>query len=201
MSDDRCRNGEKAGHRAPIILHSAFCISSASRGQALIESCIVIGLICLLLMGIFQLAQLFLAREILDYAAGRGARAKAVGFNDFMVEKTVHIGSIVNAGRISFPELPAPRSPLNQWNIERGLIPLYLHSDLYGQLDSILVYEDWDTIHTHCPNDQAAMLHFETSQDLPVRIFPAVFQAFYADTNITLRSSADIENHSLLYLQ
>ena len=172
-----------------------------AEGQALIESCIVIGLICLLLMGLFQLAQLFVAQEILDYAAGRGARAKAVGFNDFMVYKTVQIGSIPNAGRMTFPELPAPQTPANQWNIERGLIPLYLHSDLYGQLGSIMDYEDWDTIHTYCPSDQADMLHFEAIQELPIRIFSVVFRAFYADNNITMRGSADIENHCPLYLQ
>jgi len=85
-----------------------------AEGQALIESCIVIGLICLLLMGLFQLVQLFMAQEIMDYAAGRGARAKAVGFNDFMVAKTVCIGAIANAGALTFPERSSG-GPWVQW--------------------------------------------------------------------------------------
>ena len=53
-------------------------------GQAAIESIIVVGLILLIFIGIFELARLFAAEEILNYAAGRGARAATVGFNDFM---------------------------------------------------------------------------------------------------------------------
>ena len=169
-----------------------------AEGQALIESCIVIGLICLLLMGLFQLAQLFMAQEILDYAAGRGARAKAVGFNDFMVEKTVRIGAIANAGTLTLPERSGG-GPWEQWTrYESPRIPFYL---LYGQLDSPLNYALWDTIAWSCPAPDANILHFEVHQDVPLMFFSNVFKAFFSASAVPMQGVADIENHYPLYLQ
>ena len=64
------------------------------RGQALIESCLAIIVLCLVFAGLFQISQLFAAKEILDYSASRGARAKAVGFNEWMVRKVARVAAI-----------------------------------------------------------------------------------------------------------
>ena len=171
-----------------------------AEGQALIESCIVIGLICLLLMGLFQLVQLFMAREILDYAAGRGARAKAVGFNDFMVNKTVRIGAIANAGALTFPERTGG-GPWVQWtHNEAPRIPNYLQSDSW-RLDAILNYELWDTIAWSCPAPEATLLHFEVHQAVPLMFFSNVFKAFFSGSAVPMQGVVDIENHYPLYLQ
>jgi hypothetical protein len=171
-----------------------------AEGQALIESCIVIGLICLLLMGLFQLVQLFMAQEILDYAAGRGARAKAVGFNDFMVSKTVRIGAIANAGALTFPDRLAG-GPWVQWTgQESPRIPHYLQSDNWA-LDGILDYALWDTIAWSCPASDADILHLEVRQPVPLMFFSNVFKAFFAASAVPMQGVADIENHSSLYLQ
>jgi len=168
-----------------------------AEGQALIESCIVIGLICLLLMGLFQLAQLFMAQEILDYAAGRGARAKAVGFNDFMVSKTVRIGAIPNAGRMTFPERTGG-GPWTQWTCQESpRIPFYL---LYGQLDSPLNYTLWDTIFWSC-QETDNQLSFRVNQAVPLTFFSNVFRAFFSGSTVPMQGMADIENHYPLYLQ
>lgn len=174
--------------------------SHPREGQALIESCFVIGLICLLLMGLFQLAHLFIAQEILDYAAGRGARAKTVGFNDFMVTKTVRIGSIANAGALTFPARPGG-GPWAQWSsCESPRIPEYLMSDSW-QLDAILNYELWDSILWSCPAPTAPVLHFEVHQTMPLTIFSNVFRAFFAGSAVPMRGVAEIESHYPLYLQ
>ncbi len=171
-----------------------------AEGQALIESCIVIGLLCLLLMGLFQLAQLFVAREILDYAAVRGARAKAVGFSDFMVTKTVRIGAIPNSGALIFPER-AHGGPYAQWAInESPRIPHYLQSDDW-ELDFILDYELWDTIEWSCQAPVADNLHFEVAQPVPLMFFSNIFKAFFAGSAVPIHGMADIENHYPLYLQ
>jgi len=170
-----------------------------AEGQALIESCIVIGLICLLLMGLFQLAQLFMAREILDYAAGRGARAKAVGFNDFMVDKIVRIGAIANAGIMTFPE-QLDAGPLAQSAIERARIPLYLGADRHNQLDSILNYEEWPNLVIGYTSSDI-VLNFEVSQDMPIRFFPRLFGAFYASETVPMKGIVAMDNHYPLYLQ
>ena len=54
-------------------------------------------MICVIFMGIFQVSQLAVAREVLHHAAARGARARSVGFNAFMVQKSVRVAAIPNA--------------------------------------------------------------------------------------------------------
>jgi len=73
-------------------------------GQALIESCLAIAIICLIFFGLLQVSQLFAAREVLFHAAARGARAKTVGFNRFMVSKSARVAAIPNSGRMVTPE-------------------------------------------------------------------------------------------------
>ena len=151
-------------------------------------------------MGFFQLAQLFMAQEILDYAAGRGARARAVGFNDFMVTKTVRIGAIVNAGALTVPER-SDGGPWAQWSRnESPRIPYYLQSDS-RELDSILNYAHWDSIGWSCPASDADTLHFEVNQAMPLMFFSNVFKAFFSASAVPMQGKADIENHYLLYLQ
>lgn len=191
------------------ILHSAFYISSRSgqalkyalrltSGQALIESCLVIALICLILAGFFQLAQIYSAKEIISYACARGARAKTVGFNDFMVKKTVRVATIPNAGKMTFPE--AQGGPLGQMAIEHGRIPLYLSAEWY-MLDGILQYEDWETINCNYTDDNSLLFQFFVSQDLPLRYFPAFFRAFYRADSIPIGTELRLDNHALLYLE
>lgn len=190
-------------------------------GQSLIESCIVIGILCLLLMGLFQLSQFFMAQEILHYAAGRGARAKAVGFNEFMVFKTVRVGAIANAGPITSPEMaaqgPSPLTlnlgtrfqtrfpvsvssgPIAQRTVERSRIPLFLAADWSGQLSAILNYEDWSDIsYAYVEQASPSLLSFSVHQHFPLKF--AFHQAFYADETIPLTGAATLDNHYPLYL-
>lgn len=167
-------------------------------GQALIESCLVVALICLILAGLFQLSQLYSAKEITSYACARGARAKTVGFNDFMVRKAVLTGTIPNAGKITFPE--AQGGPLDQMAIERGRIPLYLGAE-WHMLDGILQYEDWETINYNYTDDNSFLLCFSVSQDLPLRYFPVFFRAFYRNDSIPIGTELEMDNHSSLYLE
>ena len=83
-------------------------------GQSLIESCLTIFLICLIFAGLFQLSQVFAAREILDYASICGARAKTVGFNRWMVRKVVRSAAIANAGKMIVPELEENDSEIRE---------------------------------------------------------------------------------------
>jgi len=167
-------------------------------GQALVESCIVIALVCLILSGFFQLSQLYAAKEISAHACFRGARAKTVGFNDFMVAKVVRTATIPNAGKMTFPEIYG--GPLGQMAMERGMIPLYLDAD-WSMLDGILQYEDWDTISCSCPDDLGPNLQFSVAQDMPLRFFPAMFGAFYDNNTIPVGTELEMDNHASLYLE
>ena len=160
----------------------------------------VIALICLVFFGVFQISQMFAAQEVLSYAAGRGLRAKTVGFNQFMVFKTVRIGAIPNAGRLINPGYAG--GPAAEEALEHARIPLYLAGEEYGQLPAILDYEFWNT-----PNeiDAAApvtgldgTLHLDISQDYPLQM--PFHRAFYGGDSVTLHGQADLDDHFPLYM-
>jgi hypothetical protein len=166
-------------------------------GQSLIESCIVLAAICLLFFGLFQVSQIFAAREVLDYAAGRALRSKTVGFNRFMVMKSLRVGSIPNAGQMTVP--PSAGGPAVQYAIERARIPLYLEAANGARLSAILGYEDWSTIRPSEPEALAdGTLHIEVSQDYPLRL--PMHRSFYAADSMPLTGESRIDSHYLLYM-
>lgn len=191
-------------------------------GQSVIESCFVIALICLLFTGLFQISQLFAAREILHHAAARGARAKTVGFNRWMVNKAVRVASIPNAGKMIEPPfenenlalrnaaatlragnfweyaLTAQPSSLQQ-SLEAARIPEYMASHNLPRSRWILDYEDWDTIHIDDHTSLASpIVHITVSQDYPLRM--PLHRAFYAADSVALEGDSYLENYYPLYI-
>ncbi len=136
----------------------------------MVESVIVMLVTCLVFFGLFQLAHGFARREILRHAAARTARARAVGFNHWMVTKVMRAAAIPNAGRLLQPDdaatadpalrqALATRAPGSLWDwalttapnlsrahLERARIPDYLDSANAARAGVILDYEAWETI-------------------------------------------------------
>ncbi len=167
-------------------------------GQALIESCLVIAFVCLIFFGIFQISQLFAAQEVLDYAAGRGARAITVGFNHFMVDKTVRVGAIANAGRMINPSYQG--GPSVEHALEVARIPLYLGAENQGQLGAILDYERWDTIHFGSASSVGdGTFRFSVDQEVSLTNNPFA-GAFCSDDSIDLHGENCLDEHFTLYL-
>lgn len=201
---------------------------SARAGQSIIESCLVIGLICVVSMIMLQVAEITSAREILYYATACSARCRTVGFNQFMVQKTGRVACIPNAGKMTVPDyrnedaflrtLIATRKsgslfidiagplppPSGQYAIEQANIPEYLYADNMARAEFYLNYADWDSIvfdpGTGALGDGTAFetLHVTARQEY--RLWVPLHRTFYAADTISLHGSADIENHYSLYL-
>ncbi len=197
-------------------------------GQSLIESLVVIILISLIFTAMLQISQLFAAREVLSHAAARGARAKTVGFNRWMVEKVVRVASIPNAGRMTEPPFQDPDRTLQdfmatlrpgemwtrvlgivpssmQYELERVRIPEYLASRDWPEADATLDYEHWNDIHAHVgaqlvsdTNGVISLIHVRVSQDYPLNI--PMHNLFYARDRIDLEGESYLENHYPLYI-
>ena len=143
--------------------------AGSCRGQAMIESVLVILFLCLLFLGLFQLVHTYVARDVLYHASARAARARTVGFNMWMVEKTMRVAAIPNAGALTQPALStgdpalgialATLQPGALWDfalqstprsaslgVELARIPEYLASDNILRARAILDYADWNTI-------------------------------------------------------
>ncbi|VGO21501.1 TadE/TadG family type IV pilus assembly protein [Pontiella sulfatireligans] len=69
----------------------------------MVESCLVIMMLCLILFGLLQVSYVVAARNVLQYAAAATVRAAAVGLNDSMLEKVSYYVSIPTAGPINTP--------------------------------------------------------------------------------------------------
>ncbi len=202
-----------------------YSIGNRRDGQSLIEACLAIVLICLIFMGMVQISQLFAAREILDYAAGRSVRAKTVGLNAWMVEKCAMAAAIPNAGRIEAPAFTnidltlqaqvstlspgalwdwvlSEASPPNlQFPLENARIPYFLGADDVSDAYTILDYEDWDSVDSDVSASglDGSMLNALTTQSYPLRM--PLHRAFYADDEVNLQGEARMENHYPLYLE
>ncbi len=182
------------------------------------------GVICLVFFGLFQVSQLAAAREVLHHAAARGARAKTVGFNRFMVSKAIHVAAIPNSGLMIEPEftnedwllrdMVATMPPGELWDevlhntnpsslqqeIESARIPEYMGAENWARANFILDYEDWDEIGWTQPTqpDDGAIMDIRVSQDYPLRI--PLHRAFYAEDSVDVRGISSIESHYPLYI-
>ena len=190
-------------------------------GQSLIEACLVVAILCLLLFGMLQVSHLYMISEVLDYAATAGARAHSVGFNSFLVQKTIQVAAIPAAGRLLNPALPAANGASAWathrtgwlWNfalnsnpgslqfdqLEKPRIPEYLAAE-WDQLFGFLHYEAWDNLSVKSTiSETADAVEVRVQQNVPVR-FP-FHQAFYSADDILYEGRATLENHYPLYLQ
>jgi len=186
------------------------------------------AMICVIFMGIFQVAQLAVGREVLNHAAARGARAKTVGFNNFMVEKSVRVAAIPNAGRLTEPLFSnenlalraevASLRPGDLWDrtlaatptseqvgLEKARIPEYLGSENWASAHWLLDYEDWDTVNVGQSSSvggsgsDAGVVQFRVSQDYPLWV--PLHRVFYGSDRVRLQGRSDLEEHYRLYLE
>jgi len=137
----------------------------------MIESCVMLILICLVFFLFFQLCHGFATRDVLDHAAARAARARTVGFNRWMVRKAMRVAAIPVSGRMLEPAgIPAGNDPVlthalgamtpgEVWDlalrtapvspkvaVESARIPDYLDAPHEGVARGILDYERWDEV-------------------------------------------------------
>jgi hypothetical protein len=66
-----------------------------------------------LFLGVFQLVHAYVARDVLYHAAARAARAKTVGFNAWMVKKTMRVAAIPTAGALLVPTVTSGNTGLS----------------------------------------------------------------------------------------
>jgi hypothetical protein len=182
----------------------------------------MITLLAFILFSIFQMSQIYAAKEVMLHASTAGARARTVGFNDFMVYKVVKSASIPNAGLIVHPDVATSTLDINQWlamtpgeafdasmtayprsiqsPMEEILIPLYLGAENWAELPGILDYQDWDSVGWPSISDIGGdILQVRAAQDLPLR-YP-FHRAFVDRDYLWIEGMTRMDNHYPIYLQ
>ena len=149
------------------------------RAQAMLETLISVLFVTFILLVSVQLVQMYNARILLDHAAERAARAKAVGLNDFMCLKSARVAMIPVAGNKTWP----------QENIDEvARIPIYLSSDHGARARAILDYERWANMNVSVSSEYGISPIAETQINLETDEF-------------SVNGESKVESHYPLYME
>ncbi len=132
------------------------------QGSAMVESCLVIALLCVVLFMMLQVSYVVSSRNIISYASIAAARAAAVGLDEDMVKTVVHYATIPTAGPMIFPDPKVFRKYRNegntvgsQWDYalsssteprsERGEYEVAMRTEFHRRDYplAVLAYENW----------------------------------------------------------
>lgn len=150
------------------------------RGQAMVETLIAVLAIMALFFGAYRVSRMLAARTLLDHAAARAARAKAVGLNDFMCEKSARVAMIPVAGRRLWPAADDPFS-------EASRVPIYLQAEDWPLANGILEYEYWNTMDFDVASESGLSPVAEAS-------------VFISTPDFDMEGRAEIESHFPFYM-
>lgn len=169
-------------------------------------------LLLVLLFGLLQTALLLGGRDILHHASARAARARSVGFNDWMALKAARVAAIPVSGRMLTEQMgydPGLDGSSGEFEVAR--IPQYLEAVYDVRADYILDYEEWENGHLHFGERPSLLgggvLRYDAVHEMPLRmpLAPVVFPWAPLDEEdvprIRMESTASAGEHSSLYLE
>lgn len=160
------------------------------RGQAMLETALAVLFITILFLGVFQIAHMVTTKILLDHAAARAARAKAVGFNEWMCLKSARVAMIPVAGRRLWPVDGEYR--------EASLVPIYMTTEHESMARGILEYERWGSMDVDVDSGLGLNAAVKSSVSLDIPRFYS--QGDEESDTIEIRGESEIESHYPLYM-
>ena len=115
------------------------------RGQAMIETVLAVLVISFAFFALFKLSQTLGGKILLEHAAMRVARARAVGCNEFMCLKAARVSVIPVAGKRLHPGPDDERADIG----EAALARMYMRTPDSSYASGLLRYEHWDRLFEH----------------------------------------------------
>ena len=112
------------------------------RGQAMVETLLAVLVITALFLSLFKLSRMLTGKIMLEHAAMRVARARAVGMNEFMCLKAARVAVIPVAGERLKPGKDDERKDMS----ESALARMYMRTPDSSYADGLLRYKDWDKL-------------------------------------------------------
>ena len=105
----------------------------------MIETVLAVLVISFLFFTLFRLSHMLTGKIVLEHAAMRVARARAVGMNEFMCLKAARVAVIPAAGERLKPGPGDERKDMN----ETALARMYMRTPDSSYADGLLQYENW----------------------------------------------------------
>ena len=106
----------------------------------MIESVLAVLVITFLFLVLFKLSHMLTGKIMLEHAAMRVARARAVGMNEFMCIKAGRVSVIPAAGKRLKPGPDDERKDIS----ETALARMYMRTPDSSYADGLLQYENWE---------------------------------------------------------
>jgi len=106
----------------------------------MIETVIAVLVVTFLFLVLFELSHMLTGKIMLEHAAMRVARARAVGCNEFQCMKAARVAVIPIAGNRLWPERDDERL---EGLSETALSRMYMRTPNSGYADGLLRYENW----------------------------------------------------------
>ena len=167
-------------------------------GAAIVESSLVMIMLCLILFGLLQVSYIIMARDVISFGAFASARSLAVGMSEEFVERVARVTTIPTAGPslvsgvMQNDTLGDPGTVGQRWDLamnttpgsdqfwyEHTIIPYYLGADDESDLDSLLNYYYWTGSGTEIKvqsTTSSGRAEVSLSQDVPLAFpFARVF--------------------------
>ena len=123
----------------------------------MIETVIAVLVVTFLFLVLFSLSHLLTGKILVEHAAMRVARARAVGFNDFMCVKTARVAVIPVAGRRLWP-IDESFTTAN----ELARVRTYLESPDASRANGLLEYENWHTMDVDAGDGERSVVTLKT---------------------------------------
>lgn len=122
----------------------------------MVETVLAVLIITFIFLGLFELSQFLTRKILLEHAAMRVARARTVGFNDFMCLKSARVAVIPIAGKRLWPEGDEFDS-----SMELARLGEYLSSENGSRSRAVLDYADWDRFKVSIGSGQDSRVTFD----------------------------------------
>ena len=106
----------------------------------MIETVLAVLVITFLFLVLFKLSHMLTGKIMLEHAAMRVARARAVGMNEFMCIKAGRVSVIPAAGKRLKPGPDDERKDIS----ETALARMYMRTPDSSYADGLLQYENWE---------------------------------------------------------
>lgn len=113
----------------------------ARSGQSMVETLVASTVVVFGFLALFRLSHMLTGKILLEHAAMRAARARAVGFNDFMCLKSARVAAIPACGRRLWPE-----GGEFDYAMELARIPIYMATPTPAVARGALDYEGWSRL-------------------------------------------------------
>jgi len=106
----------------------------------MVETVLAVLIVTALFFGLFSLSRLLLGKIMLEHAAMRVARARAVGLNGFQCLKAARVAVIPVSGKRIHPGKDDERGKMS----ETALARMYMRTPDITYANGLLRYEYWD---------------------------------------------------------